>query len=190
LAYELPVPKSWKIHPVVSVAHLEPYKEDPYKRLDAPPPPGLITDDTGEHEEWEAEQILSQRYNKRRKRDEWLLKWKDYGPENNTWEPVVNLANAPELLDEFRLTQNPLPKPAPSSFPHRILRQGLTPSSSPSPSTELRSLVCFAMVFLLGVRWFSCYTWSQMVFFCLHWERSEDRSFCWNGECQGTIIAA
>jgi len=127
LAYELAIPKSWKIHPTISVAHLEPYKEDTYKRLEAPPLPDLITDDTGEeHEEWEAEEVLSQRYNKKRKRDEWLVKWKNYGPESNTWEPSENLVNAPELLEDFRSRNNPVATA--STF--------FLPSPYPPPSTN------------------------------------------------------
>jgi hypothetical protein len=66
LAYELKVPASWKIHPVISVAHLEPFKDDPFQRL-LPPVPDLITDDNSTpHEEWEVEDILKQRFNRRR----------------------------------------------------------------------------------------------------------------------------
>jgi len=39
LAYRLRLPDGWKIHPVISIVHLEPAKEDPFDREVAPPPP-------------------------------------------------------------------------------------------------------------------------------------------------------
>jgi len=107
LAYELEIPATWKIHPVISIAHLEPTKNDPYNRTE-PPMPDIIADDSGEHEEWEAEEIVAERFNKRRKRREWLIKWKSFSPENNTWEPAEHLANAGELIDDFRAAKTPV----------------------------------------------------------------------------------
>lgn len=105
LAYELKIPKNWKIHPIISVAHLEPYKTDPYDRAISTPVPETIADDAGGHEEWEVEDLLSERFNKRRKRKEWLVKWKDFGLEHNTWEPLENLGNAPTVVESFQRLQ-------------------------------------------------------------------------------------
>jgi hypothetical protein len=108
LAYEMKLPTTWKIHPVMSVAHLEPYKEDPYHCTPPDPSPDVVLDEAGEHEEWEAEEIVAQRRNRRRKRDEWLVKWRGFGPEHNTWEPMENLQNASELLDQFNEFKDPV----------------------------------------------------------------------------------
>lgn len=109
LAYEMKIPSTWKIHPVISIAHLEPYKKDPFHRTPANPNPDVVLDEAGiEHEEWEVEEIVAQRFNKRRKRDEWLVKWRHFGPENNTWEPLENLQNAPDLLDQFQRLRDPV----------------------------------------------------------------------------------
>ena len=54
------------------------------------------------------EEIVGDRYNKRRKRHEWLIKWKNFRPEQNTWEPIENLTNAMEILDEYRGQSNPI----------------------------------------------------------------------------------
>jgi hypothetical protein len=133
LAYELEIPPTWKIHPVISVAHLEPYKDDPYNRAPDTMLPDTIIDDSGEsHEEWEAEEIIAERYNKRRKRKEWLVKWKGFGAEQNTWEPAENLTHATELLNEFHIARNPIinastfflpsthPPPMANAFLHTI----------------------------------------------------------------------
>ena len=32
---------------------------------------------------------------------EYLVHWKGYGPQERTWEPLENLANAQEMLAEF-----------------------------------------------------------------------------------------
>jgi chromodomain protein Y len=48
------------------------------------------------HEEYEVHDILDQR--KKNGRTEYLVRWKDYGPKDDTWEPKENLSNAPEAL--------------------------------------------------------------------------------------------
>jgi hypothetical protein len=32
---------------------------------------------------------------------EYLVRWKDYGPEDDTWEPKENLKNAPRVLQQY-----------------------------------------------------------------------------------------
>jgi Integrase core domain len=53
-AYELQFPPTWKIHPVVSVAQLEPFKDDLFNREQ--PPPGPVTVEG--KEEYEIEMII------------------------------------------------------------------------------------------------------------------------------------
>ena len=47
-------------------------------------------------EEYVVERILDSKWVGRRL--EYYVKWKGYGPEENTWEPVAHLANAPDKL--------------------------------------------------------------------------------------------
>jgi Chromo (CHRromatin Organisation MOdifier) domain len=101
LAYKLKLPATWTIHPVLSVAHLEKHVVDTFQRSDLVVPELVVGHDGEEEEEWEVEDIVHERYNKRRKRKEYLVKWKGFGPENNTWEPESNLANAREVMDRF-----------------------------------------------------------------------------------------
>uniref|UniRef100_A0A915Q308 Chromo domain-containing protein n=1 Tax=Setaria digitata TaxID=48799 RepID=A0A915Q308_9BILA len=55
--------------------------------------------------EFVVEAILGERYNKRKKMKEYLLKWKGYSDAENTWEPETNL-DCDELIAEFHAQQN------------------------------------------------------------------------------------
>ena len=41
--------------------------------------------------EHKVERILEERYNKKRKRKEWLVKWDGFSTKEATWEPFENL---------------------------------------------------------------------------------------------------
>jgi hypothetical protein len=107
LAYELDIPKNWKIHPVISVAHLELAKDDSYSRTQ-PVLPELIEDDNGTHEEWEVETILRSRWRdrKNKKHKQYYVKWKGFGPEHNEWISVDELKNSPDLVRKFESTSS------------------------------------------------------------------------------------
>ena len=97
--YRLKLPFQWKIHPVFHAALLTPYKEtDEHGPNFIKPPPDLIDG----QEEFEVENILTHR----RKGNKWefLIRWKGYGPNDNTWEPEENLQNSLEILDEYKKT--------------------------------------------------------------------------------------
>jgi transposase InsO family protein len=96
-AYKLQLPLSMsRLHPVFNVVKLTPAPTDPIpgRRTQPPPPPELID---GE-EEWVVEEILDSRMVNRKLR--YLVKWKDFGIEHNSWEPWDNV-HAPELVTEF-----------------------------------------------------------------------------------------
>ncbi|KAI0997351.1 hypothetical protein K3495_g10832 [Podosphaera aphanis] len=102
LAYRLKLPESWKIHDVISIAHLEPQappEEDPYKRTHPPGPPVAIAG----VEEHEIEKLIAKR--KIRKGRGWsiqyLVRWEGYGPESDEWTTIAALKNAKELIRDF-----------------------------------------------------------------------------------------
>ena len=85
-----------RIHPVFNVIKLTPAPEDPIiGRRTVPPPLPEIID--GE-EEWVVEEILDSRMMNRKLR--YLVKWKDFAAEHNSWEPWDNV-HAPDLVAEF-----------------------------------------------------------------------------------------
>lgn len=83
LAYELELPKTWKIHPVLSVAHLEtgPKDKNPCERTGPKPQPLEVNDDDSEWQSYEVERLVDKRYRKYEKKviPEYLVHWKGYG---------------------------------------------------------------------------------------------------------------
>lgn len=86
VAYELELPELFRIHPVFHITLLKPALTDPFPGRSFGPPEPVIID--GE-EEIEVETILD--YRKRRNQIQFLIKWKGYGPEDNSWEPEGNI---------------------------------------------------------------------------------------------------
>jgi hypothetical protein len=96
-AYQLLLPPSMRrIHPVFHVVKLLPAPADPIAgRRPAPPPEPEIVD--GE-KHYELEGILDSRFYRRH--FQFLVSWKGYGHEENSWVDEKDL-NAPELIMEF-----------------------------------------------------------------------------------------
>ena len=53
--------------------------------------------------QYEVEMLLGSRERKigRRTQQEYLVQWKGYGPEHNTWEPECNLKDCPDVLRTY-----------------------------------------------------------------------------------------
>jgi len=94
-AIELELPKSIKIHPVVNISRVQLYKPQIEGQKKTPPKPVIIK---GE-EEFEVEKILNKRMV--RGKDKFLVWWKGYTVEEDTWENRENLGNAKKLVEEF-----------------------------------------------------------------------------------------
>ena len=76
---------------------LTPYKENDIHGPNFPqPPPDLIN---GE-EEYEVEQILKHRG--RPKCHQYLIRWKGYAADKDSWQNEADLGNASELLQEYK----------------------------------------------------------------------------------------
>ena len=92
---ELELPKSIKIYPVVNVSRVRLYKPQIEGQKKIPPKPVIIE---GE-EEFKVEKILNKRLV--RGKEKFLVRWKGYMAEEDTWENRENLKNAKELVEEF-----------------------------------------------------------------------------------------
>lgn len=51
-------------------------------------------------ESYQVERVVDERYNPQKKEKEYLLKWKNFDANENTWEPETNL-NCDDLIKEF-----------------------------------------------------------------------------------------
>lgn len=96
--YRLSLPKTMRIHPIFHISLLEPAAEDT-------PIDTQLEVETDQHE-YEVEKIIDGK--KTRRGPQYLVQWKGYPPEDNTWEPRKHLTNAVAKLQEFE-RENPQP---------------------------------------------------------------------------------
>src|SRR5487761_1155848 len=93
--YHLELPAQWRIHNAFHASLLLLYQETPeHGQNFAEPPPDLVEGQP----EWEVEDILDSRV--RRRKTQYLVKWKGYSDAHNSWEPKEHL-HAPELLSTY-----------------------------------------------------------------------------------------
>ncbi|QRW23271.1 Retrotransposable element Tf2 protein [Rhizoctonia solani] len=94
-AYHLELPKTLKIHDIFYVGLLSKSHKSPSQPFPERPPPETIE---GE-EEYKVEQIIDSK----QLRGKWfyLIKWKGYGLEDNSWEPEELLDHSQEEIKQF-----------------------------------------------------------------------------------------
>ena len=96
-AVELRLPKTLCIHPVVNVSrvksYLGPLPGQPVSH------PGLIHVSEDRDKEYEVDAIIDSHIYKGKL--QYLVHWKGYDKSERTWEPVSNLKNSPEIVEQF-----------------------------------------------------------------------------------------
>ena len=106
----------WNIFPTFHVSLLEPYRHSTCpERRQSPPPPDEIEGEI----EYEVEHIVrSEERQKRRKvrgryqvysEVYYLIKWKGYSHDENTWQPASSMTNTAELVAQFHATNPEMP---------------------------------------------------------------------------------
>ena len=92
---KLRLPSSMRIHPVVNISWIVRYKEQIKEQKKEEGKPVEVEG----VEEWEVEKILNKK--KMRGVEKYLIRWKGFTAEGDTWERKENLKNAEELIKEF-----------------------------------------------------------------------------------------
>jgi hypothetical protein len=99
-ACELELPSTMRIHPVINVSFLKEYHDGtdsfPDRPIEVTRPDPIVSENNGAPE-WEVERILDHKSFERRGRPgviKYLVKWKGYGNEENTYEPIENFEEA------------------------------------------------------------------------------------------------
>lgn len=151
LAYRLELPATMRIHPVISIAQLEPasdQSEDPYSRTQPPPPP--VEEDSNTDPElakyppYEIERLLERRGTGNS--TQYLVKWKGYGNEHNAWYPTWWLPKDLMQAYDARLAADPtqgrrkksraLPAPPTGQASSTIQASASQASQAPSSTTK------------------------------------------------------
>ena len=94
-AVELDLPGTVRIHPVINVSRIRRYKEQILGQKKQPAPLVIIE---GE-EEYKVEKIINKR--KRYGKWEYLVRWKGYTAEEDSWEREANLKNVREVVEKY-----------------------------------------------------------------------------------------
>jgi len=120
-AVKLELSSTVKIHPVVNVSRVRRYVGQVEGQRKEQPAPVIIE---GE-EEWEVERILNKR--KVRGKDKYLVRWKGFTAESDTWEGRKNLENAKEAIEVEKEYQRDMEDVAQQEREEGIFRRGELP---------------------------------------------------------------
>lgn len=108
LAFRLDLQGQLKIHPVISVTHLEPAPtgKDPFERL-PPPEPERVPIGRDRDGEFQILDIVGRRTGgtNRRPHVEYLVRWKQAHPHDDIWLKEDKITGAEALIDRFHLRQ-------------------------------------------------------------------------------------
>lgn len=103
VTFRLDIPKTWTdFHPVFHASKLRPYVESCIIGQQREQPP---TDLINGHKEYEVEHIIDQE--KCGQTQYYLVQWKGTNPDQDSWEPEANLANAQNMICKFIAQKKP-----------------------------------------------------------------------------------
>ncbi|SLM36777.1 reverse partial [Lasallia pustulata] len=141
LAYRLEIPRTMQIHPVISIAHLEPCpnpKADPYHRPRPTNPPPIM-EEPGEWQQFKVEKVLKsrqRRYRRGKTMTEYLIRWKGYGPQHDEWYGEDLLEGCLETLIDFESAKGNAE--AVDRLQTRLAALDLEPEAEPQQSSDTK----------------------------------------------------
>jgi hypothetical protein len=111
-SYELALPDTLRIHRTINITALKPYVDGssafPYRPLPHARPDAESYDDNGAPS-YEVEAIIGKRT--RHRRQQYLVRWRGYPPEEATWEPLSNLTGSAQAVADYEAGIVPPPQP-------------------------------------------------------------------------------
>ena len=120
VTYKLSLPSTWNIHPVFHTDLLTPYRETPFHGENYQRPPAELVQG---QEEYKVEAVLGKHHYGRKKKRQYLVKWKGYPDSDNKWVDHADV-HAPEAIKKYEKTRKD------KSRLHGHINQSHTPMSS------------------------------------------------------------
>ena len=102
VTYKLSLPSTWNIHPVFHTDLLTPYQETSFHGENYQHPSVKLVQGV---KEYEVEAVLDRHHYGRKKKRQYLVKWKGYPDSDNEWVDHRDI-NAPEVIQEYEEARN------------------------------------------------------------------------------------
>ena len=94
-----------RIHPVINISHIKPYRDRLPGQPVTAPGPSNVTEDC--KEEYKVEYIVDSCY--KGKHLEYLVHWQGWSETDQTWEPLSNLGNTTNVIRDFHASHPSAP---------------------------------------------------------------------------------
>ena len=111
VVYPLAIPDNWCIHPVFTIARVEPCpspSNDAFERIRRTTPDSVFVEgDSDKVKSWEVERLVDKRVVARGV--EYLVRWKGWDEEHDFWRSLPELENAMHLIKKYDTTERTLP---------------------------------------------------------------------------------
>ena len=101
VTYKLSLPSTWNVHPVFHTDLLTPYQETLFHGENYQCPPAELVQGV---EEYEVEAVLDMRHYGRKRKFQYLVRWKGYPDSDNEWVDHMDM-NTPEAIHEYEETR-------------------------------------------------------------------------------------
>ncbi|KAG8903991.1 hypothetical protein FRC01_008900 [Tulasnella sp. 417] len=146
VTYRLRLPASYRIHPVINIAHLQPYRVSP-PEFGERSRKHLNREDFEELPEYEVERIMDEKWEdlparkgrRSRRIKRYLTRFVGYGPEWDEWLTSQDLRNAPAVMREWNDRAKPRGEESGSSVAKEEVNQNRI-DAAPSPDEGLQEI--------------------------------------------------